>query len=286
MDDDTRYDHLPLLGSGRFGKVYAQGDKALKFVKSSRTEFGVHDEIIREATIAGQIRFFQQKGVEGSDRVVEFLGASLTAHNGTIEFLLEMALARGGSLFDIVACELFDNSPEIISTLISDINVALMFCQYTCGILVRDLSLNNILITSFEPMRFVLADFGKARPVPDNLVNVEYSEGYHGAPLFQPPRAFYDYNKRVDNNINHGWDEADFYSLGVIAVCCCDSDEFWRCSPERSDTEDPEDLYLAFALEGVPHLLKNAEKGMNKADFGMVSRWINRELLRAKITQS
>ena len=64
MDDDTRYDHLPLLGSGRFGKVYAQGDKALKFVKSSRTEFGVHDEIIREATIAGQIRFFQQKGVE------------------------------------------------------------------------------------------------------------------------------------------------------------------------------------------------------------------------------
>ena len=135
-------------------------------------------------------------------------------------------------------------------------------------------------------MRFVLADFGKARPVPDNLVNVEYSEGYHGAPLFQPPRAFYDYNKRVDNNINHGWDEADFYSLGVIAVCCCDSDEFWRCSPERSDTEDPEDLYLAFALEGVPHLLKNAEKGMNKADFGMVSRWINRELLRAKITQS
>ena len=282
MELETRFGHLPLLGSGRFGKVYGKNGKALKVVQSERTNGGVHDEIIREATIAAQVRFFQERGVAGSDRVVQFLGASLAASGNMIEFQLEMVQAPGGSLYDLIAEDEFKCQTDMIETLLKDIKIALLFCQYTCGILVRDISPNNILISNVEPARFVLADFGKSRPVPDNLVNVEYSDGYHGAPLYQPPRAFFSYAKREKYGLNTAWEDADFYSLASIALCMCDCDEFWGCAPTYSEYQDMVPLYIAFCLEGIPHLLKKALQRLKTPCLSDVPKWINRELKRVE----
>jgi len=269
---------LEWLGRGKFGNVWGKCDVALKVVKIPMDRPSWHDELIREAIVCGQIKFFQSQEVSGSDKVIRFLGASLEIKDSQYIFRLEMSRAHGGSLLDAISNPGFKLSPGIIETYVSDLKAGLTFCHAICGILVRDISPGNVLIPNADDMHFVLADFGKARPMTDNLVNVEYSEGYHGAPVYQPPRAFMSYKCRLDNDMNYNWRFADWYSLGAVAIWVCNPQRFWSMGPEHTDDMNVEEAYIDFTRKQVPILLAAACEVMHKADARTISRWIQREL--------
>ena len=269
---------LEWLGSGKFGNVWGKGDSAIKVVTFKLNKPHTHGELIREAVVCNQIRFFQERNVSGSQNVVRFLGASLEIVNNEFVFRLEMARAHGGSLFDIIKDPGFKASPNFIGTYVAELTAGLAFCHFTCGILVRDLSPNNVLVTSIETPQFWLADFGKSRPLTDNLVDVQYSDGYHGAPIYQPPRAFLGYDRRTELDINFDWRFADWYSLGVVAITACNPHQFWSQVPEHSGEKNMDSAYFEFARGRVPLLLAAACQTIHESDSKVISRWVRREL--------
>lgn len=68
---------------------------ALEVVKIPMDRPSWHDELIREAIVCGQIKFFQSQEASGSDKVIRVLGASLEIKDSQHIFRLEMSRAHG-----------------------------------------------------------------------------------------------------------------------------------------------------------------------------------------------
>ena len=266
-----------LLGKGSFGTVWGRGNKALKVIQFVGKTPDCADAI-REVHICTQMQKHQENYELGSNFVVQFLASSQTYIDGVYTIAIEMARAQGGSLFDRLRESSMCITPDVISTIMIQMKQAVLFCHFTCNIVIRDISPNNILIVAETPLHFAMSDFGKARPIPGRDENLPYSQGYHGAPLYQPPRAFSTHDERCSKGWNADWKNADWFSLAAVVVCACNPGMYWASAPRHSNDVQMKPAYAEFSQHQIPGLLTANSPLMDPKDVQCLSKWISREI--------
>lgn len=269
------------IGKGTFGTVYAlDAQTALKQVVMQPFSMEHFEEISRELNIVCDIMGHQARRVPSmfSDRIVKFHQCQVWQDHE--ELVAHIVMNRA----DCSLQEMFEASPNVpqwdVLDLCLDMKQALTFCHLTIGILIRDISPCNILKESSKNNkdRYVLCDFGKARPITQNLFEPYqgemYSCDYHGAPAFQPPRAFFNESQRRHPDLKmRSWQQADWFSAGAVILCALCPSKYW------SKYESYRHNHFQFASFGIKSLLDEHDKGIESSTLRTtVSVWIKREL--------
>ena len=270
-----------VLGKGQFGTVYkAPGQRAMKEItvkipaldKFPWEEF---EEVTRELTVVHHIQAYQDRSPTEffSDKIVRFFGTHVERQSDRIVVCLLMEQA---------ACSLqdmFKASPNTINwsidAICSDMKQAITFLHLKIGWIARDISPGNVLKRAAATGDvFLLADFGKARPLLSDFISEReiYSCDHHGAAPYQPPRAFLSVAQRRLCNSKFSWKCADWFGIGAVVLCACWPSRFWAVF------ESFQQNFLRFSLEGIEAILNDSVPLLPKVVANSVTLWIRREL--------